>query len=145
MASPAEYPDDLIQLRILLPTEVLVSEKVTKVVAQAENGSFCLLPRHVDFAAVLVPGVLVFARPDGSETFVATDRGVLVKCGQEVLVSTFSGVCGTDLGRLQDLVEERFLQLDEHERRARSALARLEASALRGFLELEERLHETQR
>lgn len=145
MNAQAERPDDAMQLRILLPTEVLVSERAAKVVAQAENGSFCLLPRHADFASVLVPGVLAFVRPDGGETFVAMDHGVLVKCGQEVLVSTFSGVRGTDLGQLQELVEERFLELDEHERRARSALARLEASALRGFGELQERLHEAQR
>ena len=40
------------RLKVLLPTPVLEDEEVAKVVAGAENGSFCLLPRHVDFAAV---------------------------------------------------------------------------------------------
>jgi F-type H+-transporting ATPase subunit epsilon len=48
-------------------------------------------------------------------------------------------VRGTDLGGLRSLIEERFLALDEHQRRARAALARLEAGTLRGFRELQER------
>jgi len=44
------------QLKVLLPTQVLVDEPVSKVVAEGEDGSFCLLPRHVDFTSALVPG-----------------------------------------------------------------------------------------
>ena len=128
-------------LKVLLPTEILVDEQVTKVIAQADNGSFCLLPRHVDFVAALVPGVLVFYARNGRESYAAIDDSVLVKCGRDVFVSTFNGVRGTELGELHALVEDRFLELDEHERKARTALARLEAGALRGFREVEERLH----
>jgi F-type H+-transporting ATPase subunit epsilon len=128
-------------LQVLLPTEVLVDEEVSKLIAEAENGSFCLLPRHVDFVAALVPGVLTFYSGDGSECFTAVDEGVLVKCGRDVYVSTFNGVRGTQLNRLRALVEERFLELDEHERKTRTALGRLEAGTLRGFRELQERLH----
>ena len=126
-------------LQVLLPTEVLVDEEVIKVVAQAPNGEFCLLPRHIDFVAALVPGVLSFSRSDGNETFVAVDEGVLVKCGSEVFVSTLNGVTGTELGRLRDMVQERFMEMDEHERKVRSALSRLEAGTLRGFWALQER------
>jgi F-type H+-transporting ATPase subunit epsilon len=129
------------RLRVLLPTEILVDEEVTKVIAEAENGEFCLLPRHIDFVAALVPGVLCFRVASGGENYAAVDQGILVKCGNDVHVSTLNGVRGSELGRLQALVEERFLELDEHERRARTALARLEAGTLRGFLELQERFH----
>jgi F-type H+-transporting ATPase subunit epsilon len=124
------------RLRVHLPSELLVDEDVSKVIAEAENGAFCLLPRHIDFVAALVPGVLSFVNPAGKDQFAAIDHGVLVKCGREVLVSTFSGVRGSDLQRLSRLVEDRFVELDEHERKARSALARLEAGALRGVREL---------
>lgn len=124
-------------LKLLLPTEVLVDEEVKKVIAEAENGHFCLLPRHVDFVASLAPGILSFVSADGVERLVAVDQGMLVKCGASVMVSTFNGVRGTDLRRLRSAVEESFQQLDEHERRARTALARLEASALRRFVALE--------
>lgn len=127
------------RLRILLPTEVLVDATVIKVIAEAENGSFCLLPRHIDFVAALVPGLLIYSDADDNEGYAAVDSGVLVKCGRDVSVSTFNGVQGPDLGELQALIDERFVDLDEHERKARTALARLEAGTLRRFRDLQER------
>lgn len=126
------------RLRLLLPSEVLIDERAVKVIAEAENGEFCLLPRHIDFVAGLVPGVLSFWTEAGRERYAAIDEGVLVKCGREVSVSTLNGVRGDDLVQLQDLVADYFLDLDEHERKARTALARLEAGTLRAFRELQE-------
>jgi F-type H+-transporting ATPase subunit epsilon len=142
MSESSAESTSTLRLQVLLPTEILVDEQVSKVIAEAENGSFCLLPRHIDFVAALVPGVLCFTKHEGEEEFAAIDEGVLVKCGHEVFVSTLNGARGTDLDRLRALVEERFLELDEHERKARTALARLEAGALRGFRELQEIFHE---
>lgn len=133
-------PPDM-HLKLLLPTEVLLSERVSKVIAEAVNGSFCLLPRHIDFVASLVPGILSFTTVDGEENFVAVDEGTLVKCGEQVLVSTFNAVRGYDLAQLRTTVDERFMELDEHERVARTALARLEAGTIRRFIELEEHGH----
>jgi F-type H+-transporting ATPase subunit epsilon len=126
------------RLHVLLPTEVLVDQPVNKIIAEAENGSFCLLPRHVDFISALVPGLFCFCNTDGAENYIAVDAGVLVKCGREVFVSTQNAVQSADLDHLQLIIEEHFLELDEHERKARSALARLEAGTLRGFRELQE-------
>lgn len=128
------------RLKILLPTGVLVDEKVTKIIAEAENGFFCLKPRHVDFVAALVPGLLYFFPNEDNEAFIAIDEGTLVKCGAEVLVSTRSAVRGDDLAGLKETVAEQFEQLDETERAARSALARLEAGILRRFVQIEESL-----
>ena len=128
-------------LKMLLPTEVLLEEPVTKVIAEAKNGSFCLLPRHIDFVSALVPGILVFLTPDNEEQYVAMDNGILVKCGQQILVSAYNGVRGDNLLDLHRLVAERFVNLDEQQRTARSALARLEAGVMRRFIELEEHRH----
>jgi len=126
-------------LKVLLPSRVLVDETATKVVAEAENGWFCLLPRHVDFVTALVPGVLIFTTGDGAESLVAIDHAVLVKRDTEVLVSAWRGARGGDLASLRAVVEREFLALDDRERAARSALARLEAGVVRRFVELEER------
>lgn len=128
-------------LKVMLPTEVLLEEPVIKVIAEAENGSFCLLPHHIDFAAALAPGILLFVGPDSAEQYAALDNGTLVKCGQEVLVSAYNGVRGDNLTQLRNLVAERFITLDEQQRTARSALARLEAGVVRRFIELEEQSH----
>lgn len=127
------------KLKILLPTEIMVDEEVTKVTAEAGNGSFCLLPRHIDFVAALVPGLLSFVKAgDGQEEFLAVDEGVLVKCGPEVLVSTRQAVRGPELGRLRETVDQTFKVLTDQEKRTRSALANLEANFIRRFLKLEE-------
>jgi F-type H+-transporting ATPase subunit epsilon len=127
------------KLKVLLPTQVLLEAEVGKIIAEAENGSFCLLPRHIDFATALVPGILSFIRlPEAREEMLAIDQGVLIKCGSEVLVSTRNAVRGADLGQLQATVEQRFLALDERERLARAALAHLEATFIRRFLKLGE-------
>jgi F-type H+-transporting ATPase subunit epsilon len=124
-------------LKVLLPAEVLVQEDVAKVTAEAHNGSFCLLPRHVDFVAALVPGILFFETAGGRETFLAVDEGILVKCGYEVMVSTRNAVRGPDLGELRRTVEERFKVLDDRERTARSTMVKIEAGFVRRFLEIQ--------
>ena len=124
-------------LKILLPTQVLVDEEVTKVIAEAQNGSFCLLERHVDFTAALVPGLLVFETAEGREVFLALDEGVLVKYGSTVLVSTRQGVRGDDLDELEKTVEGQFKVLDDREKMARSAVAKIEATFVRRFLDIQ--------
>jgi F-type H+-transporting ATPase subunit epsilon len=127
-----------LRLKVLLPNEVYVDEAVSSVTAEAENGSFCLLPRHIDFVAALVPGLLLFVSAATSrEEFLAVDEGVLVKCGPDVMVSTRHAVLGQDLGTLKQTVDERFRVLDERERLARSAVVRLEADLVRRFVEME--------
>lgn len=124
------------RLKILLPSHVLVDEPARKVIAEAENGHFCLLPRHVDFVAALAPGILSWLSPEGDESFAAIDIGILVKCGGEVLVSTRNGVRGDQLGLLRETVDGVFRRLDEQERKSRTALARMEADFARRFWEL---------
>lgn len=124
-------------LKVLLPNEVLLDEKVTKVNAEAQNGSFCLLPRHLDFVAALVPGILSYEAAHGGEVFVAVDQGILVKHGSVVLVSTRNAVRGPNLGQLKQTVEKQFKVLDEREKLARSAMTKIEASFIRRFLEIQ--------
>ena len=125
------------RLRVHLPTHILMDVPVVKVIAEAQNGSFCLLPQHIDFVASLVPGLLAFTNTDGRDEYIAIDEGILVKNEGDVLVSVKSAVRGPDLGKLQAAVQERFQQLDEGERRARGTLARLEADFIRRFIELQ--------
>lgn len=127
------------RLKVLLPSRVLVDETVTKVLAEAENGWFCLLPRHADFVAALVPGVLIFTATEGAEGLVAIDHAMLVKQDAEVLVSAWRGARGERLETLRTVVEREFLALDDRERAARSALARLEAGVARRLVEVQQR------
>ena len=123
-------------LKILIPTVVLIEREVTKVIAEAENGHFCLLPHHIDFVTALVSGILSYTVETGEEIFVAVDEGILVKCDSEVLVSTRNAIEGNNLETLKQTVAEQFQILDEKEKLTRSALAKFEASMVRRFKEL---------
>jgi len=98
-----------------------------------------MLPHHIDLVAALVPSVLSYELADGDaeERFAAVDEGVLVKCGDEVRVLVRRAALG-DLHHLAQAVARELREVDEHERSARSAVARLEAGALRRLAELEE-------
>ena len=126
------------RLRVLLPTQVLLDVATSRVVAEAPDGSFCLLPRHVDYVTALTPGLLRFTNADGADEYVALSGGLLVKRGLDVLVTAADAVHGRELGGLQTMVQERFATFDAREERARGALARLEADFVRRFIELRE-------
>ncbi len=123
------------RLKVFLPDQILVDEEVTRVVAEAEDGSFGLLPKHIDFVTALAPGILAFHSLQGEE-FLAVDEGILVKCAADVLISTRKAVRSKDLGRLLRTVQEEFKALDEGERKTRTILAKLEADFTRRFLEM---------
>ena len=125
------------RLKVVLPTDIVIDKEVIKVIAEAENGSFCLLPRHIGFVSVLVPGLLSYVCPGGQEEFIAVDKGILVKCGPDVVVSTGQALVGADLGMLKRAIEKKFNLMDERQKRANSAVAKLEANLVRRFLELE--------
>ena len=123
-------------LKILLPAEILLEQEVKKIVAEAENGSFCLMPNHIDFVATLAPGLFTYERAEGGQEIMAMDVGTLVKKGSDVLVSTRNAVRAPDLGKLKQVVVQQYDILDEREKMVRSASAKLEASLIRRFVEL---------
>jgi F-type H+-transporting ATPase subunit epsilon len=125
-------------LRIFLPEKIVIDQEVTKVVAEAEDGSFGILPKHIDFAAALIPGIFSFESKDG-EVFLAIDEGILIKCGSDVWVSTRKAVLGKNLGELKETVEHEFRSMDDQERKTRSILAKLEADFTKRFMKMQEK------
>lgn len=130
------------KLEVFVPTALLLEAEAEKIVAEAVEGSVGILPRHIDYVAVLVPGILTFDTPEGEERLLAVDRGILVKRGDRVTVSVRDAVRGDELSTLRRTVRERFERLDQREREARTALARLEARFIRHFLEQAEGLRD---
>jgi F-type H+-transporting ATPase subunit epsilon len=126
------------RLRVFLPARILIDQEVTKVVAEAENGSFGILPKHIDFVAALTPGIFSF-ESNKEEEFLAIDEGILVKCASDIMVSTRNAVRSKNLGELKQTVEHEFRTLDDRERKTRSILAKLEADFTKRFLKMRER------
>ena len=125
-------------LKILLPFQVFAEQTgVSRIVAETREGSFGLLPHRLDCVAALVPGILIYQTEAGPEVLVAVDKGILVKTGQDVLVSVRRAIGGRDLGQLRAAVDKEFLTLDENEQSVRIAVAKLETGFLRRFATLQ--------
>jgi F-type H+-transporting ATPase subunit epsilon len=125
------------RLKVWIPTEVMLDDEVRKVKAEAENGWFCILPRHIDFVTTLVPGILSFELGGGSTEYLAIDHGVLVKCGPEVSVSTRNAVRSPDPDALKAAVEMQFRAAHEKEAASRVFESKLESELVRQLLEIE--------
>lgn len=125
------------RVTLRLPTRTLFQGEASRLYAEAENGAFGMLPNHVDFVTALVPSVLILTLADGEERVFGIDEGILVKRGHHVEVAIRRGVEGTDLASLRETVQESFIEMDEDERVARSALSRLEAGIMRRFADLQ--------
>lgn len=125
------------QLKILLPFRIFAEQKrVRRILAETPQGAFGLLPNRLDCTAALAPGILSFEKEHGEEVFIAVDEGVLVKAGNEVLVSVRNAVSGAELGELHKVVAAEFLQADRTETALRSTLAKLESNFIRRMAEL---------
>lgn len=119
-----------------LPTRTLFEGQAERLTAVAPTGAFGIWPNHVDFVTALVPSVMTLRLADGSEAIFGIDEGLLVKKGHTIAAAVLRGVHGDDLGTLWETVWESFMQLDDEERQARSALSRLEADMVRRFADL---------
>jgi len=58
-------------LQITLPHHLCLETVVTRIVAEGVQGSFGLLPNHVDCLSMLQPGILVYESLDGIEHYIA--------------------------------------------------------------------------
>ena len=124
-------------VKIFLPTEIfLEQENILALTAEGLEGYFTLLPQHIDYVSILVPGILTLLRSDNSEQYIAVDQGTLVKRGDEVAISTRNGVVSTSLEELAGIVDNEFKQLDDMEKKARAILTGMEFNVLKRFSEL---------
>ncbi len=123
------------RVKVMTASDIVLDQQASKITAEATNGSFAMLPQHIDFVAALVPGILIITDEQHTEQFLAIDEGILVKRADEVRIATSRAVPGASLEALQQVVDAEFRRRDEHERMARSAIARLEAGFVRRLLE----------
>jgi F-type H+-transporting ATPase subunit epsilon len=113
-------------LKILLPFRVFADIKdVSRIVMETSEGAYGLLPQRLDCVTALVPGILTYE--SDKVHYIAVDEGVLIKAGDEVLISVRNAIGGADLGKLHESVEKEFKHLEESEKASRSVMAKLES------------------
>jgi len=126
-------------LKVYTPGGKVLEDETLKIKAEAVNGCFTILPRHTDFIANLVPGILYYTDKSGTEKYVAVDEGIFLKTEMIVKVAVRNAIPGTELGKLQDTVKEYFFGMSEQERKTRSILAGLETDFVKKLVDLHER------
>jgi len=125
------------RLKVLLPFEVFADEpQVSRIVAEAREGSFGLLPRRLDCVAALAPGILIYETEAAGEAYLAIDEGVLVKTGSQVQVVARRALRGSKLGELRAIVEREWLVIDQRQHSVRAVMTKLENQLLQGFARL---------
>ena len=113
-------------LKILLPFHVFEDiQNVKRIVMETSEGAFGLLPQRLDCVAALVPGIFTYETE--SEQYIAIDEGLMIKAGDEVLVSVRNAIRGSSLEDLHQSVETAFKRLDESEKDIRSYMAKMES------------------
>ena len=115
------------RIRLMLPNRTLLDEEVSKITAPGTEGSFQLLPKHVDVVWSLQTGILAVTMK-GQDAYYAIDRGVLVKQGEMVYVSCFEAIRGDSLEKLNATINEKFSEIDDREKKTREVLLRMEMS-----------------
>jgi F-type H+-transporting ATPase subunit epsilon len=130
-------PVPLMHLKVLLPFEVFIDKTaVSRIVVETREGSLGLLPHRLDCAAALAPGILTYEVEGSPEVYVAVDEGVMVKTGQEVLISVRNAIGGADLSMLRESVDREFLAVSEEEKSVRSVVHKMEGGLIRRLTEL---------
>ena len=89
----------------------------------------------MDFVNVLKPGILSYKK-DGKEAFIACNRGVVVKHGDEVSVSTPLAILGENLDDLKKKIAIDFQAMEQERKEVRVSMARLEVGLTKGLATL---------
>lgn len=125
------------KLKVLLPNEVVVHvDRILRVVVETWQGVYGILPNRLDGTAALAPGILMYEIHGEGVQYMAVGEGVMVKKGNEVIISVRRCISGKKLGELHQAIEVEFSHLKERETRIRTALAKLESGFIRNFQEL---------
>ena len=126
-----------LKLRIFTPTGVILDQPVTQVDFEAIDGFYTLLPRHADMVSALKSGVLTYQTAE-KKAYAACHKGVLVKKGDTVSVSTKLAVLGSDLKELERQIAVDFKEMEQERKEMNLSMAKLELGLARGILSLKQ-------
>ncbi len=121
------------RVRLVVPGKTYLDEDMDKVTAPGKEGSFQILPRHIDVVSSLQAGILILTK-DKKDRYFGINQGVLVKEHDLIHISCFQVVEGTSLANLQETISENFKTLNDKEKRLKQILTKLEADTLIRFI-----------
>ncbi|WP_028829603.1 hypothetical protein [Proteocatella sphenisci] len=124
------------KIKLILPNKTLMEKDIDKVTLPGREGSFQILPRHIDFTSSIKPGILTVFSGEYIEYF-ALSHGIMVKKGDVIYLSTLYAVRGESLESLSRELVEDINNRKEYDNKIREILSKMEAETLRRFIELD--------
>ena len=122
-------------LNVITPLETHTLDNVDVIYAEGGEGYFTILPNHADYVSALVTSVFRF-KQKGKEYVFAVDGGVITKVGDNVSVAIRHAIKGDNLVDLKQKMHKEFYEMDDTERKTKTALASLEGNIAKLLLEL---------
>ena len=104
---------EFLNLKVYVPDRLFLEETILKVKLIGKEGSFTILPKHLDYISSFNDGVLMYLDLENNKRYLAINQGILVKVGREVKLSLFHAIEGSDLNKLKENVKELALKSDE--------------------------------
>lgn len=122
-------------LRIFSPIGIVLDTPVDQVDFEAIDGFFTLLPRHTDMVSALKAGILTYHKGE-NRSYIACNRGVLVKKNDVISISTKLAISGSNLKELEQKIAVDFKALEEERKEVNTTMARLEIGLAKGIMSL---------
>jgi len=118
--------NNLFKFTILSPLETILDEEVKKISLKGKEGSYSIFPNHLDYISSIKTNVLYYVDKHNKTYYVAINEGILVKCGNHVKLSVFSGIKGTDIKELEKKIAENIRQAEEAKKAYITSVTNLE-------------------
>ena len=124
------------ELKVVTPTEVILSCPIQKITIEGIDGFRSLLPKHMDFITALKSGIMTYLTLDNKTKYLACNQGLFVKCGTQVSISTPWAIISDDLQHLKQHIKQAFQEMEQERKEVGVSMARLEIGLTKGLMQL---------
>lgn len=124
------------RFKVLTPVGIVLNIEALSIDFQAIDGCWTILPRHVDMVTALRPCIVQYKNIEGKKHYIACNKGVLVKQGTTVSLSTNLAILNDSLETLTQTIKVDFKAMEEERKEINVVLSQLELGVTKGLLKL---------
>ena len=128
----------ILNLRIYTPEKLALEEEILKITVNGEEGSFTILPKHVDYISSFNDCIIYYTDKSNNIRFIAINQWILTKIGRNIEISTFHIITGNTLQELKDNMNEiskKSDELDIKEKQLNQNLKQIEFNLFKKIME----------
>lgn len=97
----------MFNLKVYTPNKLIISEIITKLRVDGKEGSFTILPAHIDYITSFDNSIISFINIENKQLFLATNQGILTKVGKNVQISVFNIEMSNTLDELKSIIKTK--------------------------------------